>query len=1312
MSDPSLSATASPKLDQVVTVSLTDVSDPKVQKRLRTRYNLIRELVSTEESFARDLDIIISVYLRYASVHPYCEYLDPQDLSALFGNVSQIMNASVSFVANLKAWIPSYIIHECDLVPPSHALASSAASVVSTLTTATTKPLLKDVPSNVGIAVLEYLCTLERVFKTYCTQNETQMNTFYRIQKLGTPTVERWFVECSEQSRPLTQAWTLDSLLIKPVQRLLKYPLLLSSMLDNTPEDHPDYCSLQKAFKEMQECANRINNDAEMSPPASSITAASFTTSSLVPPPTATSPSRIPISDVASTSSENRSSTNSDNFQSDRSSPFTHTPPTPHSLTFSSNYHSPNAAAASNSTAHNLNASTTPHGSILPKPIQQDYNSMLLGLKDSHEADEDLSALLVTFHAKYGMIKNLIGAIQGNVAFIQNHFDVSSGLAQSWMNWTTLCDEEPTVKEELNNSINNKNLHRRSIVSAPKPIALNDSMDVMDDLLKKTKMNLKMYRRYAMFSLTFTTASSAHVSSNRLKQKADAEVIAPLAKVLGMFRNILALVEERKRLHIQFMKYLNYKVTHQVTGASAAAPSGLPAFTGFDMVANNTGSGISTASTNNTSTSTYTHSASDNILFRSADRFWRIHTRLKAELPQLFVLCEKMVDACLEKFISIQNDWFKTVLDATCNVCQLQPEDVARDVYLPVLSHNDGVTAASDDVEKHDLILDDFNYRVKADGVHKYVAQEFTQNVSRVTSAASPITPSFAITPTFSRQMSTPSIHVSNHHHQTTSLPASTSEILTSVASTASGLSLVSGMSDISRLSQISRNSQDLTTTSMSSNMSCSSVQSSSMTANTILSETPSYSNVSTSLSSDVSTPAVKQKLPMDHPMFQYSHVQHNYSNTAVEVVSAKTARELSAGNNIEVSESQKELENQHESEFEQEDESDLDESETTPTASKPELSENPVSGNTQVEKAIDAVLCELAGMSDSLETRGIEDMNNTLDIRDFAMESYLQSSPIERQAAHNISSIAEEEEGRERINHNAPVDPCYGDVDDDNQETDSDLSSQYSDESDHSDDCAVTTRDVEESEENDRADAVYTVDEERVDSTNFRELQLGTKGSMSGLSNKTSVGTFHYSQESDSFTKAHDSVTEVSQPLTEVYSNITPVSAVPPSSSHVNGTLASCNMPDQQAHISSKASESSSSLNTTLYNTSTYINNPHHSSSITGLPNSTKRYPYGHAGVIYPHPSTASINSTISVSSKDKAKRRKSILSTSFSKLGHKISGGTLNNSGNSSLFGFTPNVKLQQPKPESKPKSSQPSIHIYRKISSGNQLHGIREN
>lgn len=56
-----------------------------------------------------------------------------------------------------------------------------------------------------------------------------------------------------------TTAWDLSSLVIKPVQRVLKYPLLLRELRKETPENDPDYDNLTEALERMQTVAEKIN---------------------------------------------------------------------------------------------------------------------------------------------------------------------------------------------------------------------------------------------------------------------------------------------------------------------------------------------------------------------------------------------------------------------------------------------------------------------------------------------------------------------------------------------------------------------------------------------------------------------------------------------------------------------------------------------------------------------------------------------------------------------------------------------------------------------------------------------------------------------------------------------------------------------------------------------------------------------------------------------------------------------------------------------------------------------------------------------
>lgn len=65
--------------------------------------------------------------------------------------------------------------------------------------------------------------------------------------------------DCKDMCYGHTNAWDLPSLLIKPVQRCLKYPLFIQSLLECTPDGHPDKTSLQLSNTAMLKVAENIN---------------------------------------------------------------------------------------------------------------------------------------------------------------------------------------------------------------------------------------------------------------------------------------------------------------------------------------------------------------------------------------------------------------------------------------------------------------------------------------------------------------------------------------------------------------------------------------------------------------------------------------------------------------------------------------------------------------------------------------------------------------------------------------------------------------------------------------------------------------------------------------------------------------------------------------------------------------------------------------------------------------------------------------------------------------------------------------------
>lgn len=59
--------------------------------------------------------------------------------------------------------------------------------------------------------------------------------------------------------RPDITSWDLQTLLIKPIQRILKYPLLLEKLLQCTPKDDPSHKTLSAALITTSKVAQDIN---------------------------------------------------------------------------------------------------------------------------------------------------------------------------------------------------------------------------------------------------------------------------------------------------------------------------------------------------------------------------------------------------------------------------------------------------------------------------------------------------------------------------------------------------------------------------------------------------------------------------------------------------------------------------------------------------------------------------------------------------------------------------------------------------------------------------------------------------------------------------------------------------------------------------------------------------------------------------------------------------------------------------------------------------------------------------------------------
>nr|XP_045007250.1 intersectin-2 isoform X3 [Jaculus jaculus] len=60
-------------------------------------------------------------------------------------------------------------------------------------------------------------------------------------------------------SDPRCKGMPLSSFLLKPMQRITRYPLIIRNILENTPQSHVDHCSLKLALERAEELCSQVN---------------------------------------------------------------------------------------------------------------------------------------------------------------------------------------------------------------------------------------------------------------------------------------------------------------------------------------------------------------------------------------------------------------------------------------------------------------------------------------------------------------------------------------------------------------------------------------------------------------------------------------------------------------------------------------------------------------------------------------------------------------------------------------------------------------------------------------------------------------------------------------------------------------------------------------------------------------------------------------------------------------------------------------------------------------------------------------------
>lgn len=177
----------------------------------------IRELIDTEVSYLHTLRLCAS------DIRSRLHQLPPGDLDVLFSNIDDIIQVSSRFL---------------------HGLQETACRE-------------EEQADLIGNLFLEFHEEFEHIYKVYCANYDQALQLVKAYRK--EPELQKAIQGIIEAAVPQAGPSGLSFLLVIPLQRITKYPLLLQKILENTPTDARAHPVLQRAASALQDVNSNIN---------------------------------------------------------------------------------------------------------------------------------------------------------------------------------------------------------------------------------------------------------------------------------------------------------------------------------------------------------------------------------------------------------------------------------------------------------------------------------------------------------------------------------------------------------------------------------------------------------------------------------------------------------------------------------------------------------------------------------------------------------------------------------------------------------------------------------------------------------------------------------------------------------------------------------------------------------------------------------------------------------------------------------------------------------------------------------------------
>ncbi|XP_012615058.3 rho guanine nucleotide exchange factor TIAM2 isoform X1 [Microcebus murinus] len=189
---------------------------------------VIQELVDTEKSYVKDLSCLFELYLEPLQSETF---LTQDEMESLFGSLPEMLEFQKVFLETLEDGIS----------------ASSDFNILET------PSQFRKLLFSLGGSFLYYADHF-KLYSGFCANH-------IKVQKvLERAKTDKAFKAFLDARNPTKQhSSTLESYLIKPVQRVLKYPLLLKELVSLTDHESEEHYHLTEALKAMEKVASHIN---------------------------------------------------------------------------------------------------------------------------------------------------------------------------------------------------------------------------------------------------------------------------------------------------------------------------------------------------------------------------------------------------------------------------------------------------------------------------------------------------------------------------------------------------------------------------------------------------------------------------------------------------------------------------------------------------------------------------------------------------------------------------------------------------------------------------------------------------------------------------------------------------------------------------------------------------------------------------------------------------------------------------------------------------------------------------------------------